>query len=508
MLRFLMPAILTVAATAQSVLYYSAALDNAQENPPTNGNGHGWSIVRLDTTTGQVNIFIYYESLTGAPTAAHLHQAPVGVNGGVIVPCSPSGTNSFSGTGTLSAAQITAFIGNGTYVNVHTAANPGGEIRGQVVPSTSTRFTAIMSGAQETPPNPSTATGTAVAFLHQPENRVVYVVNSSGLVSVTAAHFHQGAPGVAGPVVIPLNGSSGTYGGVSGRLSAAQVAQWQAGNFYANIHTSSFPGGEIRGQMIPDAGDHWVAAADGAQETPPTGAPGLAGASLIVGANGVITVNGGFSGMSGTVFLAHVHFGPIGIAGAIIIPLTITGSTLSGTYTPTPADLTNLRAGNWYLNLHTALNPGGEVRGQFVPAKLPTTFGEGCPTSAGTRPQAAATGFAGVGSAVSLDLYGAIPGSLLVFAFGASRDLGAGSVPLPIELTSVGVASPRCYVLVDPATTLVQFANGLGNSSLLLNVPFLPSLRGGTFYTQWFVFDAAASPGGLVTSSALSFTIQ
>src|SRR5215467_13647983 len=109
MLRFLMPALLTVAATAQSVIYYSAALDNAQEVPPTNGNGHGWSIARLDTSTGAVSIFVYFEALTGAPTAAHLHQAPAGVAGGVIVPLSPSGTNSFSGTGTLTAAQITAF---------------------------------------------------------------------------------------------------------------------------------------------------------------------------------------------------------------------------------------------------------------------------------------------------------------------------------------------------------------------------------------------------------------
>src|SRR5262245_66380671 len=103
MLRFLMPALLTVAATAQSVIYYSAALDNAQEVPPTTGSGHGWSIARLDTTTGAVSIFLYYENLTGPPTAAHLHQAPAGVVGGVIVPLAASGTNSFSGTGTPTA---------------------------------------------------------------------------------------------------------------------------------------------------------------------------------------------------------------------------------------------------------------------------------------------------------------------------------------------------------------------------------------------------------------------
>src|SRR5262249_33851759 len=159
-------------------------------------------------------------------------------------------------------------------------------------------------------PNASTATGTAVAYLHEPENRVVYLVSSSGLVSVTAAHFHQGAVGVAGPVIIPLNGSLGTYGGVSGRLTAAQVTSWKPSGFYATIHTSAFAAGEIRGQMLPDAGDHWVAAADQAQETPPTGSPGLGGASLIVAPNGTITVQGAFAGLTGPVIAAHVHFAP------------------------------------------------------------------------------------------------------------------------------------------------------------------------------------------------------
>jgi hypothetical protein len=506
MLRFLLPALFAAAATAQSVVYYSAALDNAQETPPTAGSGHGWSICRLDTTSGQVSIFVFYEDLTGPPTAAHLHQAPVGVAGSVIVPLSASGSSSFSGTGTLTATQITAFLGNGTYVNVHTATNPGGEIRGQVVPAVSTRYTAVLAGAQETPPNASTATGTAIAFLHEPENRVVYLVNSSGLVNVTAAHFHQGAVGIAGPVVVPLNGSNGTYGGVSGRLTAAQVAAWQATGFYANIHTSAFPNGEIRGQMIPDAGDHWVAAADAGQETPPNGSSGVGGASLIVAPDSTITVNGAFSSLSGPAISAHVHFGAFGVVGPVVFPLIITGSLLHAVFTPTTTDLTNLRAGNWYINVHTALNPGGEIRGQLGAAPLPTTFGEGCPTSAGTRPQIGATGFASTGSSFSVDLYGALPQGLAVFSSGVSRDT-ANSIALPIELPTVGIPAPHCYVLIDPLVTVASFADGLGDASQPINVPLAPLLRGSPFYTQWFLFDAAA-PGGIVTSSALTFTVQ
>jgi hypothetical protein len=334
----------------------------------------------------------------------------------------------------------------------------------------------------------------------------VYLVNGSGLINVIGAHFHQGPVGTAGPIVVPLNGSNGVFGGVSDRLTAAQVASWKVLGFYANIHTAAFPNGEIRGQMIPDAGDHWVAAADSAQETPPTGSPGLAGAHLIVDLNGVITVTGSFNGLTGAAVAAHVHVGAPGVAGPIVFPLTISGSRVSGAYTPTPTDLLTLRAGGWYINIHTALNPNGEVRGQFFPSQLPTTFGEGCPTSAGTRPQAAGPVVTSVGSTFSLDLFGALPQSLLVFAMGSNRDT-AGGIPLPVELPTVGIPANGCYVLIEPAATVVRSADALGNSGLILSVPFLPALRGGTFFTQWVVLDPAAA-GGLATSSALSFTIQ
>ena len=88
--------------------------------------------MRFDAGTGLVRIFLFHENLTGAPTAAHLHQAAAGVNGPVIVPLAAAGANSFTGSQVLTAAQAAALTSAGTYVNVHTAANPGGEIRGQV----------------------------------------------------------------------------------------------------------------------------------------------------------------------------------------------------------------------------------------------------------------------------------------------------------------------------------------------------------------------------------------
>ena len=501
MLRLFAACLLSSVALAQS--YFSAALEGAQEVPPVATAGRGWAIVRLDTATNDVRIFLFYETLSGAATAAHLHIGAVGVNGGVILPLAAAGPNVFTGSGVLSPANVAALTSAGTYVNVHTAANPGGEIRGQVVTSASSRYKGVLTGAQEVPPNPSIGTGTAVAYLHEPENRVVYMVNSTGLVSVTAAHFHQAAPGVSGPVIVPLNGSNGTYCGVSNRLPAAQLAAWKANGCYVNIHTATFPAGEIRAQMLQDVGDHFVAALNGLQEVPPSPSPGLGGASLILGVNGTLTVQGAFAGLTGPPTAAHVHLGPPGVSGGVVFPLTIAGPTLSATYTPSAADLTNLRAGNWYVNIHTAAFGGGEIRGQLAPARLPTTFGEGCPGSSGVRPQIGATGFPSVGSSMSIDLYGGFPGSFALFAFGGSRD-SAGVIPLPIALGTIGIGSPNCYLFVDPATLLAFPINLLGCSNVLINVPFSPALRGQSFYSQWFVIDIP----GFISSSALSMTVQ
>ncbi len=506
MLRFLVPALLASTALAQT--YYSATLDGAHEVPPVGGPGRGWGIVRHDTAANSVRIFVFHEALTGAPTAAHLHLGAAGVNGAIIVPLTPQSPNIFTGNGTLTAPQGAALGTAGTYLNVHTAANPGGEIRGQVVSSVATRFTGVLSGAQQVPPVASAASGTAIAFLNEPENRISYMVSSTGLANVVAAHFHQGAAGTNGPVIIDFGSGSGSYCGVSNRLSDAQVATWKANGFYANIHTAANPGGEIRAQMIRDVGDHFAAAIDAASEVPPNGSPGLGSASLVLGADGTLQLQGAFSGLSGAPTAAHVHIGAVGVNGPIVFPLTIAGNTLSATYTPSTADLANLRAGNWYVNVHTAANPGGEIRGQLDPARLPATFGQGCPGSNGVPAQAGVTGLPVIGSTMSVDLYGAVPNAFTIFAFGGSRDSIGFAIPLPQELTALGINAPGCFLLVDPTTLLGVGADGFGCAQLPIAIPFNPLLRGQTFFAQWFPLDPAANPGFFVASSAVTLRLQ
>lgn len=77
-------------------------------------------------------------------------------------------------------------------------------------------------------------------------------VTTSGIVG-TMAHIHEGAVGVSGPIIFPMTESYAGSGAWStaATLSEAQLATLRAGNYYFNVHSTAYPGGEIRGQIRP-----------------------------------------------------------------------------------------------------------------------------------------------------------------------------------------------------------------------------------------------------------------
>ena len=111
-------------------------------------------------------------------------------------------------------------------------------------------FTSTLNQAQETPPTGSPATGVGCVTLDTSTNQISWNVTFTGLLGAqTAGHIHQGAPGVAGGIIVAIPGGSPSIG--SAALTPAQVVQLTAGNYYFNIHSTVFPGGEIRGQILP-----------------------------------------------------------------------------------------------------------------------------------------------------------------------------------------------------------------------------------------------------------------
>ena len=248
---------------------FGGPLDGAQEVPPvvTAATGEGTVVISADGTT--IWYVVEYSGLSGPAVAAHIHRGAAGVAAGVILPLVVSASPMI---GTLTAANFTpngpittfaqavdALKTGGAYFNIHTAANPGGEIRGQVVAKGSALF-ASLSGGQEVPAVSGSATGDGWVLTSTGGSTLTYYVAYSGLSgALAAAHIHLGAAGVNGGVLLPLAAGASPMTGTldAGDLTptggvtdmAGAVGAIAAGNTYFNLHTAANPGGELRGQV-------------------------------------------------------------------------------------------------------------------------------------------------------------------------------------------------------------------------------------------------------------------
>ena len=119
-------------ALAETVTY-SAALKGADEVPPNDTKGSGMVEAKYDTATMKLSYTVTYSGLTGAATAAHFHgPAKAGVNAGPIITLENL-ASPIKGESTLTAEQAKQLADGLWYLNVHTAAHPPGEIRGQLM---------------------------------------------------------------------------------------------------------------------------------------------------------------------------------------------------------------------------------------------------------------------------------------------------------------------------------------------------------------------------------------
>jgi hypothetical protein len=241
---------------AAAQLGYAFDLTGAQEVPPVATAATGRALVVLDPATGSVRVSGSFSGLTTPVSAAHVHAAPAGVNGPILLALTVSGTTtgSFSGSGTLTSAQVIEMMSGLHYVNVHSGMHPAGEIRGQVRGAANV-FRFSLDGAQEVPPNLLTpGAGSATVALDLATGDVLVFGSFHSLVGgpVSAAHLHEGAPGVNGGILVPLaltGISSGTFSG-TGTLDPVQVIDLLCGLHYVNVHSLMFSSGEIRGQVF------------------------------------------------------------------------------------------------------------------------------------------------------------------------------------------------------------------------------------------------------------------
>jgi CHRD domain len=110
-----------------------AALDGKSQVPPNTSAATGTADLDYDPASKKLSWKLTYTGLSGPATAAHFHgPAEAGKNAGVAVAIPNAGTSPVEGSATLTDAQAADLASGKYYINIHTAANPGGEIRGQV----------------------------------------------------------------------------------------------------------------------------------------------------------------------------------------------------------------------------------------------------------------------------------------------------------------------------------------------------------------------------------------
>lgn len=110
-------------------------------------------------------------------------------------------------------------------------------------------FNATLNGASEVPANASTATGTATGSYNKTTKILTVNITYSGI-TPSMGHIHVGAVGVSGPVVFPFTDLMSPFSYTTPALSAAQETDLLANLYYVNLHTTAFPAGEIRGQLV------------------------------------------------------------------------------------------------------------------------------------------------------------------------------------------------------------------------------------------------------------------
>ena len=129
-------ALAALSGAATKTTTWTAALSSGQEIPKQvvkDANAHGLFKATLSGTT--LKWKLTYAGLTGRAMAAHIHMGAKGKAGNVLVPLcggAPVCKSGLTGSATVTAAMKTAFKNHLLYVNVHTAKNPAGEIRGQI----------------------------------------------------------------------------------------------------------------------------------------------------------------------------------------------------------------------------------------------------------------------------------------------------------------------------------------------------------------------------------------
>ncbi len=387
----------------ESQAFFTAYLTGSQSVPDVSSGGHG--AVAAEVSGTRLTLSGSFDALGSGVDLSivdgtHLHAGLPGLSGEVFFPLAASLDADLEGgvyepslnTFTLTSEQLEMLYARATYINIHTLENPNGEIRGNLLAEASAYFFSPLGGASQTPAENVPASGMMV--LEVRGNMATAVGSFSALGTdfdpnfLGGAHFHGGYAGSNGNVLAELEASFSVdfMNGVfeaqynAFEMSAGFLDSLRLRQVYTNIHTLGVQAGEVRGQLMPLAGSYFHSTLMGLNEASPVLSNGLGGLKLELNGE-VLTLTGSFSDLDGQFDVnvaggSHIHIGEPGNSGGIVLELEATVETgLQGgfyaaednQFTLTADQVASLRNGEFYANIHTSAEAGGEIRGQILP---------------------------------------------------------------------------------------------------------------------------------------------
>jgi hypothetical protein len=247
----------TVLSPTTGGVAFSNKMVGVTELPaPGDPDGAGSFTLRLRKGQGQVCYSMAVSNIA-TPTASHIHKGTANDSGPVVVALkTPTLTAPTTACVSAPRAVVSDMLANpaGYYVNVHTGDFPDGALRGAMNGAVASVLTANMVGANEKPTAGDTdGTGLGNFILRPDTGQLCYTLAAANIIlPATASHIHRGDATVAGPVIIPFTAPAANgqmEGCVTVDAGLLKEIIGNPGGFYANIHTTDFPGGAVRAPL-------------------------------------------------------------------------------------------------------------------------------------------------------------------------------------------------------------------------------------------------------------------
>lgn len=344
-----------------------ALLAGENVNPPVDSTGIALGAFRFSPNLTRMEFSVVPVALSSPIKELTLHRGAANSNGPVLAVLGTGPEMEGEVVDQLTVIEVLfAAFDTGVYAQISTEAHPDGEIRGQLILPPLFNGHGAAEGGEVIPPVVTNARGYGYAVLGYPQNDSLYYVLISDVQSPVSASIHTGVRGMTGPPVGLLNETSypGIYSGAL-LLTPDDRTAFLNDGLYFNVATAANPAGEIRAQITCNLMHPFAFDLCGDQEVPKRTVPAYGAAYICVNKAGtemeyaLHTLD-----LNGDALTTFLNAGAFGSPGSKREALELPNPYSTGVVDIDASLANDLRNDNAFINVHTAANPSGEIRGQ------------------------------------------------------------------------------------------------------------------------------------------------